>query len=62
MKDAGDELAHAVWRVNFLQRLLDTHRATTNPGIEEWSLQESAYEHQLEKAKAELARLRQRSD
>jgi hypothetical protein len=48
------ELQHAKWRVNFLKRLLNTHRVVRYMDIEAWMSQEADFLHRLQRAEAAL--------
>lgn len=48
------DLEHAQWRVRFLSRLLDIHRATPRPGDQEWLLEEADFLQQISMAEARV--------
>jgi hypothetical protein len=48
------ELQHAKWRVNFLKRLLNTHRVVRYMDLEAWMSQEADFLHRLQRAEATL--------
>ncbi len=49
-----DNLAHAHWRVKFLKRLLDVHRACANRTNTEWLLEEANLLQRIAAADDEL--------
>lgn len=48
------ELQHAKWRVNFLKRLLNTHRVIRFMDVEAWMSQEADFLNRLQTAEATL--------
>lgn len=57
MEPEPTELQHAKWRVNFLKRLLNTHRVIRLMDVEAWMSQEADFLNRLQTAEATLDNL-----